>query len=112
MEGSHFKIGDKVYRAKWDTIQEGEVVRTQRVSISNSGTSYEDVHGKYIEYIAKFGKDNWAEYVGQTYPWKFFSDKKLAYRRLAYEIEDRIDEYQKKIRELEDVLHTARMCSE
>ena len=90
----NYEIGEAVYCAKWDKVETGIVRSKRRVSISNSGTSYEDPDGKYVEFLAQFGEHDW---LGQTYAWKFFRDQRDAYKVLAREIKERIDEYERKI---------------
>ena len=90
----NYTIGETVYRAKWDKVETGIVRSKHRVSISNSGTSYDDPKGDYVEFLAQFGEWDW---VGQTYEWKFFRHQRDAYNRLAYEIEERIGDYEHEI---------------
>ena len=82
-----YKIGETVYRAKWDKVETGVVRSKRRVSISNSGSSYEDCNGKYVEFVAQFNEYDW---IGQTYAWKFFRDPKDAYTVLARELKERM----------------------
>jgi hypothetical protein len=103
-EERNYTIGETVYRAKWDKVEAGIVRSKRRVSISNSGGSYEDPDGKYVEFVAQFNDYDW---VGQTYAWKFFRHPRDAYRRLAYEIKERIDEYERKIAEWRKYLEAA-----
>ena len=103
-EERDYKIGETVYRAKWDKVETGVVTSKRRVSISNQGTSYEDPNGEYVEFIAQFGSD----WVGQTYAWRFFRHQKDAYKRLVFEIAARIEEYERKITECRQCLVTAK----
>lgn len=100
----HFEIDDIVYRAKWEKIEEGKVVSISPCSIANSGSPYYDSKGEYTLYVAKFGD---YQYEEQTYPWKFFKDKKSAYQRLAWELESRIDEHTKQITKWHYMLKSA-----
>ena len=100
----NYRIGETVYRAKWDKIEAGIVRSKHKVSISNSGTSYDDPNGEYTEFIAQFGEYDW---VGQTYAWKFFRNPKDAYKKLVYEIKERITEYEREIAKWHQFLVTA-----
>jgi hypothetical protein len=75
-----FVIGDAVFRANWDRVEEGRVIRIQRIKLDSQGNSrgaYPD--GDFIETTAKFGGD----YESQTYCWKFFPRVETAQSRLA-----------------------------
>lgn len=100
----NYRIGETVYRAGWNKVETGIVRSKRRVSISNSGSSYEDPNGAYVEFLAQFNQYDW---VGQTYAWKFFRDPRDAYKRLAYEIKERIAEYEHKIAEWRESLEAA-----
>lgn len=75
-----FVIGDTVYRARWDRIEEGRVTRIQRIKLDRQGNSLgPHPDGEYVESTAKFGSD----YDSQTYCWKFFPRVETAQARLA-----------------------------
>lgn len=78
-------LGAKVYRARWDRIEEGKVRRLDRVRFDSDGREVEDLTGPYTRYVACFGSD----WEGQTYQWKWFHRIDDAKRELAKQLRDR-----------------------
>jgi hypothetical protein len=103
-----FKIGQKVWRAKWDKIEEGVVVGTKKVSFTNTGSMYDNPKGEYVAFIATFDKPhptNGFHYdlEEQTYAWKFFPNEVDAYRVLAREAYDRKLEALEKAKQWDEI---------
>lgn len=95
-------IGAKVYRANWDRIEEGEVVRISRVRYTSDGREYEDKTGPYICYHASFRYDH----ESQTYQWKWFYKIEDAKRDLAKKLRRRAEESRRDAVKCEDMAAT------
>lgn len=85
--------GTKVYMCKYDKVIEGVVTSVEIVRLDHWGTHYDAITGDRYEYCAKFGN---YDYERQTYEWKFFSDRKKASKKLAYEASWEIIELENK----------------
>jgi len=74
------KVGDTVFRVKYDKIEDGEIVRSYRGIYSSSGEWIPKTDGNRVCFVARFGT---FDYLGQTYEWKFFVNVKNARTALA-----------------------------
>lgn len=84
-----FAIGTVVYRAGYDTIEEG-VVRTIERGDESGGT---DPNGKYVWYGAQFGSTFAPfSFERQTAQYKWFATKAGARKALARQLRNRIEE--------------------
>lgn len=107
-ENQHqFVIGDLVYRARWDRVEEGRVVRIQRIKLDRQGNSLgEHPDGDYIETHAKFGSD----YEKQTYCWKFFPRIETAHARLAELAQGQADDKRREAAKWDALVEKAKAC--
>lgn len=97
------KVGDVVWRAKYDHIEKGVVVDLRQVRHVSTGSVMESDKGEHVEFVAQFGYD----YVRQTYQWKFFDSREKALADLQRQIETRIRDAERDLDRTKNLLARA-----
>lgn len=93
-------LGAKVWRAGYDKVEEGKVIRVFPCRLNGHGDPIEDPAGLHICYGAEFYDHQ--RYEQQTYPWKFFAKESVARWRLVRDLKSRAEEYRLKILGIEE----------
>jgi len=110
MGGQHqFVIGDAVYRADSGVVEQGHVMRIERVNLDSQGRKIGPApDGKYIETTARFG---YSSYDSQTYCWRFFPRLETAMDKLAEQQLSRIQELERDIAKARALIEQAKAGS-
>lgn len=93
------RVGTTVYRAAYDTVQEGTVRRVARTDGKNTIYS-ERADGEYMWFVAQFGSD----WEGQTDQYKWFADIARARVRLVEQLRRRIEDLRRDIQRAETLI--------
>lgn len=109
-EAEAFVVGATVYRPKYDRIQTG-IVRVVGRYDRPDGERVEG--GRYPCYQATFVNAPGCnpEWVAQTFSYHFFATEAEARRKLARDLENRIEDKQRDLRRLEALLAVVRAGS-
>lgn len=99
-------VGAKVYRANYDRIEEGVVIRVSRCHISEfgNGSPEERDNGEHPYYVAEFPGGGWHSYEGQVYQWKFFTNLTDARKNLISQLRHRIEDHHRDVKKLEKLI--------
>lgn len=87
------KVGKKVYRVKYNDIEEGKISLIRVGKVVDDFRLILEGEGDDWLYYADFGR----EYEAQMYQWKWFISEKRARQKLNEKFEDDIEELHKKI---------------
>lgn len=99
-------VGTKVWRPGWDKLEEGVVIRVDRVRVTEAGDPVTDENGDRRYFVAEF-KDH-DRYESQTYRWKFFDTERAAWARFAELAERRLDNAKREVEKWTSVLEHAK----
>lgn len=91
-----FVVGATVYRAGYDKVEEGKVVKVYPCRLNRHGDPEEDPKGEHTAYCARFDA-GLSGFEVQTYHWRFFIKASVARAKLVGELQQRIEARQREI---------------